>query len=116
MGGELASLVTVMLEDEPWVGAIHGMDVEPPRRRFRRATFELVEPDDEARMAEITARFDPHVLMHLGVYEPGARAGDGAAQRWTESTSHSVLTTAGSGPALESIVVRSGLAVYGTRR
>ena len=37
MGSELGSLVATMLEAEPWVGSLVGIDVDPPRRRLRRA-------------------------------------------------------------------------------
>ena len=44
MGGELGSLVAAKLEAEPWVGALVGIDVDPPRRRLRKAEFHLLQP------------------------------------------------------------------------
>ena len=35
MGGDLGSRVAALLEDEPWVGELVGLDVDPPRRRLR---------------------------------------------------------------------------------
>lgn len=78
MGGELASLVAAMLEQQPWVGELHGFDLDPPRRRLRRSHFHLLHPLDHDRMASIVRDVDPHVILHLGVYEPGARADDGS--------------------------------------
>ena len=75
MGGELGSLVASLLESEPWVGSILGIDVDPPRRRLRRSEFHLIEPSDRERIVDVVTRFDPHVLIHLAVWEPDARAG-----------------------------------------
>lgn len=111
MGGELASLTATMLEREAWVGELKGLDVDPPRRRLRRATFHRVDPMATERIAGIVADFDPHLILHLGVYEPGARAGDTDAQDWTMATLDGVMS--GAGPSLEHIVVRSGVTIYG---
>jgi len=111
MGGELASLVATMLEREAWVGELTGLDVDPPRRRLRRATFHRVDPMSTDRIAGIVADFDPHVILHLGVYEPGARAGDTDAEHWTAATLDGVMS--GAGRSLEHVVVRSGITIYG---
>ena len=59
MGGELGSLVASLLETEPWVGSILGIDVDPPRRRLRRSEFHLIEPSDRQRIVDVVTRFDP---------------------------------------------------------
>lgn len=114
MGGELGSLVAALLEDEPWVGEIEGLDTNPPRRRLRRSTFHLIEPFHHSRTAEIISRFNPHVIIHLGVWEPHARLNTHEARIHGDELAHAVLDAAKEVPALESFVVRSGVEVYGT--
>jgi UDP-glucose 4-epimerase len=116
MGGELGSLVTSMLESEPWVGPIVGIDVDPPRRRLRRAEFHRVDPHDRERIVDIVTAFDPHVLVHLAVWEPDARAGTAVARRFTDAAAMSFFGAAGECRSLESIVTRSGIEVYGRGR
>jgi len=112
MGGELASLVAAFLEREPWVGELSGLDIDPPRRRLRRAMFHRVDPMNHERVASIVHDFAPHVVVHLGVYEPGARASDRDAGRWTSSLLSGVMDGALT-RSLEYIVVRSGVTIYG---
>ena len=85
MGGELGSLVASLLEAEPWVGSILGVDVDPPRRRLRRSEFHLIDPGDRQRIVDVVTPFDPHVLVHLAVWEPDARAGTAVAKRLTSA-------------------------------
>ena len=64
MGGELGSLVASLLEAEPWVGQLVGIDVDPPRRRLRKAEFHRIEPSnrdaDRRRRHQVRpARADP---------------------------------------------------------
>ena len=59
MGGDLGSRVAALLEDEPWVGELVGIDVDPPRRRLHRAEFHLVAPDDHDRIVETGHRVQP---------------------------------------------------------
>jgi UDP-glucose 4-epimerase len=115
MGGELGSLVAACLESEHWVADIVGVDLEPPRRRLRRAEFHLVEPDDTERVRDLLAGTDPHVVIHLAVYEPDARATQAEADLWTPAMTAATLDPTAFGPSLQSIVARSGLAVYGRR-
>jgi len=114
MGGELGSLVASLLEDETWVGEIEGLDTNPPRRRLKRSTFHLVEPFHHSRTSEIISDFDPHVIIHLGVWEPHARLNTHEAKLHSDELAHAVLDAAKVTPALESFVVRSGVEVYGT--
>jgi UDP-glucose 4-epimerase len=116
MGGELGSLVASLLEAEPWVGAILGIDADPPRRRLRRSEFHLVSPSDHERIADIVRRFDPHVVLHLAVWEPDARAGTSLAKRLTSEACASILGAVTEAPSLESIIVRSGIEIYGRGR
>jgi UDP-glucose 4-epimerase len=116
MGGELGSLAASLLEAEPWVGSILGIDVDPPRRRLRRSEFHLIEPRDRERIVDVVTRFDPHVFIHLAVWEPDARAGTTLAKRLTAEACSSFLAAAAECPSLQSIVVRSGIEIYGRGR
>ena len=106
----------MLLESEPWVGSIEGIDTDPPRRRLRRAVFHRIVPGQHDRtVAEIT-RFNPHVVVHVAVWEPYSRATPANARQLTDDAATSILGAAAECRALESIVVRSGLEVYGRRR
>jgi UDP-glucose 4-epimerase len=116
MGGDLGSRVAVHLERAPWVGALLGIDTDPPRRRLQRAEFHLASPDDLDRISTLVSRFNPHVLIHMSVWEPFSRANPPTAKMLTAQASFSTLGAAAECRALESIVVRSGLEVYGRAR
>jgi UDP-glucose 4-epimerase len=116
MGGELGSRVAVMLEAEPWVGSLMGIDNDPPRRRLRTAAFHLVQPEDRTRIVELVTGFNPHVLVHISVWEPYSRATPDVAEHYTAESATSVLGAAAECRALEHIVVRSGVEVYGRHR
>lgn len=116
MGGELGSRVVALLEDEPWVGDLAGIDADPPRRRLRAATFHRVPPAETDRIVQIVADFDPHVLVHVASWEPDARAGTGTAKVLTDHAATSVLGAAAECKTLQAVVVRSGIEVYGRAR
>ncbi|MDP9464739.1 MAG: NAD-dependent epimerase/dehydratase family protein, partial [Actinomycetota bacterium] len=116
MGGELGSLVASLLEAEPWVGSLLGIDVDPPRRRLRRSEFHLIEPSDRQRIVDVVTRFDPHVLVHVAVWEPDARAGTKMAKRLTSEAAVSIIAAAAECRSLQAIVVRSGIEIYGRGR
>jgi UDP-glucose 4-epimerase len=116
MGGELGSLVASLLESEGWVGSLLGIDVDPPRRRLRRAEFHRIEPSDRSRIVDVVTAFDPHVLVHVAVWEPDARAGTAYAKQLTSDAALSLMGAAAECPSLESIVVRSGIEIYGRAR
>jgi UDP-glucose 4-epimerase len=116
MGGELGSRVASLLEDEPWVGSLEGIDVDPPRRRLRRAVFHRIVPGQHDRTVETVTKFDPHVVVHIAVWEPHARASTATARSLTDDAVTSILGAAAECRALESIVVRSGIEIYGRAR
>jgi UDP-glucose 4-epimerase len=116
MGGELGSLVAAQLEAEPWVGALVGIDVDPPRRRLRKAEFHLLQPSQRERIVDVVTKFNPHVVINLSVWEPDARAGLSHARQFTADATTAIVGAAAECPALESMVVRSGLEVYGRAR
>ena len=116
MGGQLGSLVASLLEQEPWVGALEGIDTDPPRRRLHRATFHRIDPTDRHKVVDVVTRFDPHVLIHLAVWEPDARASESVAPKLTDAAALSILGAAAECRSLEHIVVRSGIELYGRGR
>lgn len=116
MGGELGSLVAAKLEAEPWVGALVGIDVDPPRRRLRTAEFHLLQPSQRERIVDVVTKFNPHVVINLSVWEPDARAGLAHARQFTADATTAIIGAAAECPALEGMVVRSGIEVYGRER
>lgn len=116
MGGELGSRVATLLENEPWVGSLEGIGVDPPRRRLRRTVFHRIVAGEHDRTVSEITRFNPHVVVHIAVWEPYARASAGVARDLTDDAATSILGAAAECRALESIVVRSGLEVYGRGR
>ena len=63
MGGELGSLVAAQLEAEPWVGSLVGIDVDPPRRRLRKAEFHLLQPSQRERIVDVVTMLHPPATM-----------------------------------------------------
>jgi UDP-glucose 4-epimerase len=116
MGGELGARVAGLLEDEPWVGPLEGIDVVPPRHRLRRAVFHRIVAGQHERTVETVIRFNPHVVIHMAVWEPYSRATPANARRFTDDAATSILGAAAECRALEAIVVRSGIEVYGRAR
>lgn len=116
MGGELGTRVTNLLEADPTVDEIVGIDMAPPRGRIPRARFHLVEPGERDRIAGIVADASPTAVVHLGTFEPDARVGRRRATALTEAVSVATLGAAARSAALDRIVVRSGLEVYGRPR
>lgn len=116
MGGELGSRIASLLEDEPWVGELVGIDADPPRQRLRRAVFHRIPPAEHDRIVETVVAFNPHVLLHAAVWEPDARTGTANAIRLTDDAATSVLGAAAECRALEAVAIRSGIEIYGRAR
>ena len=116
MGSELGSLVASLLEAEPWVGSLEGIDVDPPRRRLRTAVFHRIDPSDRPRVVDVVTAFNPHVLIHVAVWEPDARVNTATARRLTQDAATSILGAAAECPALSHVVVRSAAEIYGRGR
>ena len=116
MGGELGSRVASLLEEQSWVGSLEGIDVDPPRRRLRRTVFHRIVPGQHDRTVDTVMAFNPHVVVHVAVWEPHARAGTETARSLTDDAVTSILGAAAECRALESIVVRSGIEIYGRAR
>ena len=116
MGGELGARVASLLENESWVGSIEGIDADPPRRRLRRTVFHRIVPGQHDRTVKVVTDFNPHVVVHVAVWEPHARAGTATARSLTDDAVTSILGAAAECKALESIIVRSGIEIYGRSR
>lgn len=116
MGGHLGTLVARALEDAGLAGELVGTDADPPRRRLRAAHFHRIDPRDRRRLAALVREVAPEVVVHLGVYEPDARAPAAVAGALTAGAALAVLGAAAETGALRAIVVRSGIEVYGRRR
>jgi UDP-glucose 4-epimerase len=116
MGGELGARVASLLEDEPWVGSLEGIDADPPRHRLRRTVFHRIVPGQHDRTVDTVVAFNPHVVVHIAVWEPHARAGTATARSLTDDAATSILGAAAECRALESIIVRSGIEIYGRAR
>lgn len=113
MGGQLGSLIASEMEKQPWVDSITGIDSDPPRRRLDRCEFHRIDAADADRTRRVIRDFDPHVLIHVAVWEPDARATPRHAEIFTRDAARSVFDAARTCRSLEHVVVRSGLEVYG---
>ena len=100
LGGELGSLVGSLLEEDSSIGEIVGIDTNPPRRRLKRSAFHLVDSSDRDRIGTIINDANPHVIIHLGVWEPHARLNTADAKQHTEQLGEAVFETAHGLPAL----------------
>ena len=113
MGGELGTRVATLMEGHEQFTEIIGVDIEPPRRHLRRTDFHRVDPRNRARMVEVIGDFAPHLLVHVGVYEPNARSSPRSAATRTIAGTVAALDAARAGGSLERVVMRSGIEVYG---
>jgi UDP-glucose 4-epimerase len=113
MGGDFGARTAALVEADPAVEAVLGLDAHPPRRRLRRSEFRRIDPRDTARTAAAIREFEPTAVVHLGVWEPDARATPAIARRRTEQGTAAALDAAVEAGALDRIVVRSGIEVYG---
>ena len=116
MGGGIGTRVTNLLEADERIADILGVDIDPPRRRLHRAEFRRVDPRDRRKLVKIVRDFEPTAVVHLGVYEPNARAGPRLASELTHQCAITALGAAADSPSLDRIVVHSGIEVYGRGR
>jgi len=115
MGGELGTKVAQLVEDQPDVERVVGLDIDPPRRRLRRAEFHRIHPRDHDRTEALVHELAPQVVLHLAIYEPNARCSPRTAGELTFQSTEAVLPAAARAGHLEQVVVRSGIEVYGRR-
>jgi UDP-glucose 4-epimerase len=112
----LGTRVAALLEADSRVDAILGLDAYPARRLLRRTEFRRIDPRDRHRTAATVRDFRPSAVVHLGVYEPGARSRPGVADEQTAEGTIAALGAAADSPGLDRIVIRSGIEVYGRSR
>jgi UDP-glucose 4-epimerase len=113
MGGDFGAKTAAVIEADPAVEAVLGLDAYPPRRRLQRSEFRRIDPRDRQRTATAVREFAPTVVVHLGVWEPDARATPSAAHQRTIEGTRAALGAAVSTGALEHVLIRSGIEVYG---
>ena len=113
MGGDFGARTAAVVEADPAVEAVLGLDTYPPRRRLHRSRFLRIDPRDRVRTAAAVREFEPTVVVHLGVWEPDARATPAAAHSRTMAGTEAALGAAVAAGKLEHILVRSGIEVYG---
>lgn len=109
-------MVAEMVEDLREVDEVAGIDVMRPVRRLRRTTVTVIDPRERRLLGNAVRRFAPTAVVHLGIYEPDARATPRVAAERTQAGTTTVLGAAADAGHLDRIVLRSGLEVYGRRR
>ena len=113
MGGDFGAKTAGLVEADPAVEAVLGIDAYPPRRRLHHSEFLRIDPRDTVRTAAAVRAFAPTVVIHLGVWEPDARAQPAVAHRRTMAGTDAALGAAVAAGKLEHILVRSGIEIYG---
>jgi UDP-glucose 4-epimerase len=109
VGGELGFQTASLLERDPAVEAILGIDDRPPRRRVRSMKSLALEPTERRRILRAVRDFEPTAIVHLFKWEAEAVR--------TSALAIAVLGAAGDvAGGLDRIVVRSDIAVYGRAR
>ncbi|MEI7547482.1 MAG: NAD-dependent epimerase/dehydratase family protein, partial [Actinomycetota bacterium] len=76
----------------------------------------LLQPSQRERIVDVVTKFNPHVVINLSVWEPDARASLVHARKFTADATTAIIGAAAECPALEGMVVRSGIEVYGRER
>jgi UDP-glucose 4-epimerase len=116
MGTQLGAAVAALLEDDPAMDTIVGVDTDPPRARLRSAQFHRVDGRDGERLAALVREVSPTVVLHLGVFEPGGRWLSPAAERRTRAGTEALFRAVVDVRSVKRVVVRSGIEVYGRGR
>jgi len=79
------------------------MGSDSPRRLLHCTVYHRIHPDEHARIAETVARFNSHVLVHVGVWEPDARAAPRAAATLTDRAAAAIAPTSDWGRTVAAI-------------
>ncbi|MBT5138639.1 MAG: NAD-dependent epimerase/dehydratase family protein [Acidimicrobiaceae bacterium] len=112
MGGDIGTGVALRFDKDRETSML-GIDMEPPRRRIRRAIFHRVDPADVEERTRLLVDFDPEFIIHAGIYEPHSRSNPHDAEIRTRAATRSVFRAARGCPSLRQIVMRSSTDVYG---
>ena len=115
-GGDLGRKVALLLAADPGVTELVGTDLYAPRGRVRNMTFRMIDPRDRRPLLRLVREVEPTAIVHLGIYEPSARSNPREAWERTQGATVAVLGEAAELGALERVVLRSGLEVYGRGR
>jgi UDP-glucose 4-epimerase len=115
VGGALGGRVAALVEQLKEVSAVAGMDFTPPSTKLKRTEVSVIDPRERRLVAGAVRRFAPTAVVHLGIYEPDARATPQVAGERTMAGTTTVLGAAAEAGELDRIVVRSGFEVYGRR-
>jgi UDP-glucose 4-epimerase len=115
VGGALGSRVAQLVESLREVEAVAGLDIVAPRRELKRTEVSVIDPRERRLVTHAIRRFEPTAIVHLGIYEPNARATPRVAAERTTSGTTTALGAAAEHESLDRIVVRSGFEVYGRR-
>ncbi|MDQ1437630.1 MAG: UDP-glucose 4-epimerase [Acidimicrobiaceae bacterium] len=116
VGGELGYRVASLLERDPAVTDLAGLDARSPRRRVRSMRVFNIEPTDRRHLLRAVQDFSPTAVVHLGSWEPDARVAPRPAAERTSAMAIAVLGAAADLPAVDRFVIRSDIAVYGRAR
>lgn len=116
IGGELGFMVGKALSEDPSVDAIMGIDLYQPRRRISGIEVHRIDPRKRRQTAQLITAFAPTALVHLGIYEPYGRSTPTAAIERTAAAVSVAVRASLEGGALDRIVMRSGIEVYGRGR
>jgi UDP-glucose 4-epimerase len=115
VGGALGGRVASLVEELKEVSAVGGMDVSAPTVELHRTEVSVIDPRERRLVSNAVRRFAPTAVVHLGIYEPDARATPRVAAERTMAGTTTVLGAAAEAGILDRIVVRSGFEVYGRR-
>ncbi len=115
IGSAVGSRVAELVESLREVEAVGGLDVYAPRRELQRTEVSVIDPRERRLVTHAIRRFEPTAMVHLGIYEPNARATPRVAADRTTAGTTSALGAAAESDSLNRIVVRSGFEVYGRR-
>jgi UDP-glucose 4-epimerase len=113
MGGEIGTRVAQVLEAQPEVTEILGVDFVPPRRRLQRSQFKRIDPREREKLVGVVLDFAPQMVAHCGVYEPEARMSGELAGIRSEAAAVAALGAAARAGSLQHVAIRSSLSVYG---
>ncbi len=116
MGGELGTRIANLLERDSRVDAVHGVDLDPPRRRLHRAEFHWIDPRDVPAITSLFEELQPTAVIHLGIYEPFARSSPTSAVERTARGTVTLLEAAALVGSVDRLILRSGIELYGRRR
>ena len=113
MGGELGTRVAQLIEERELGGRHHRCRLRPAAAPVAPGAVPSYRSSRSRPLAAFIEEFAPHAIAHFGVYEPTSRMTPASANERTELCTNATMQAAARTGALEYVVVRSGLEVYG---